>query len=282
MSTNMPQGQRFSLLYLRPDTLRNDSPRLRRRIAKLLELRIDNRAYDIGQRLERELGIQVVFRSGGSSYINWKQFLEWELRDVLDAITIVGRATSTSTAQRNAVFVSEANRVFKEESAAYVVDADYGVHPIVDAAFSASLSSAVRGLAGRSQAALEHVETAEKELLPGGNTRSAIRAVFDAVENLFKQMFPGVTHVNSGAIKNDLRPLVQSTYDAGVEQHAALKCVEAFSDWVNACHFFRHDAGEVVSTPPSEDLTVALVSQGLGHIRWLSDIRARAEPWGGN
>lgn len=273
MPDQVPVGQRFSQLYLRPDRLASDSPRLRRRLITAFQDAVGQRSADFGQYLERELGIQLVRRGAMNPYLDWEDLRDGELRDILDSITLLGGYLRASRMTSERIYLPAVQRIFAEESASYRIDPDFGVHPAVDGAYQANIQSAVRSLAAAQfGAARAHIQRADDELLPAGNTRESIRAAYDAVENIFRQQFDRAPHINRASIQNDLRPLVDRVHADPVEKRTAGKIVDALADWVDACHNYRHEPGHPEPTPPSDELAVLLVSQGISFSRWLADL----------
>lgn len=278
MTEQPSQGQRFSQVYLRPDRLASDTPRLRRRLVSAFRDAIGQRDVEVGQYLERELGIELVSYGISHGYLDYGDLRDGELRDVLDAITLVGQFLRRRGFASEMPFLSSVRRILLEESASYRVDDDFGLHPAVDGAYQANIVSAVRSLsAGSFEAARSHIQRADDLLLPAGNTRDAIRAAFDAVENIYRQQFSRAPHINRASIQSDLRPLVDGLHADAVERRTASKTVESLSDWVDACHNYRHEPGHAEPTPPSHDLAVLLVSQGISYGRWLADLMKKAE-----
>ena len=165
-------------------------------------------------------------------------------------------------------------RVFREQNLAYEIDSKGGIHPKVDPGFSIVATGLIRNLGTTGlNAAREHVLRAEKSLLAGKlDTREAIRATFDAAENLLKVIFPKATQLNAQSIKEKLGPyLVDGSWKSKLERQASEKLVSALVDWTEAAHFFRHASGGVEQEQPSESFAVAFVSQGFSFIRWIAD-----------
>lgn len=280
MSEDMKKGERFSLLYLRQDELLDDSKRFRFRVMKEMEQSIDHKKiYNFGSYLESKLGIHVLRSGINAYYILWGDILEWELRDVLCSITLtyrfLGFKEYSEKIQMN--FLFQIRSIFEEERMKYQIDEKGGVHPFVDPSFQANFSAAVRRLSGAEfRATKEYIEKADQNLLPSGDLREAIRATFDAAENTFKYMFSRATRLNSQNIESHFKPFVQKKYKGTIEQKASLKNLEAFRDWVDACHNYRHAEGQPDPAAPPEELAVAMVSQGISHLRWLVDLNYRS------
>src|SRR3954468_23680065 len=83
----VPKGQRFTPLYLERGKPTQDSARMRRRLASLIDSIDSFRSDDeyLAARAERELGIAAPWSEHGA----WQDFLaKWDLKDVLDLVTI--------------------------------------------------------------------------------------------------------------------------------------------------------------------------------------------------
>ena len=277
MTTEGPKGERFSLLYLRPDEPISDSPRLRMRLQKRFERSVSGTEHPhVGRYLEAELGIKVLHRGVSHPYIHWDAVQKWALRDVLCAVTLIGEHVDSKGQGAAREYKAEVTRIFSEECASYRVDSECGVHPAVDASYQATLASAVRGLHPKSYAAArDYLTRADNSLMPDGDGRDAIRAAFDAVENVFRMMFDGAISLNKSTLQSHLRPLLERLFPDDAARRTALKFHDAFIDWADACHNYRHAAGQPEPAQPPEELTVALVSQGFGYVRWLADLRRR-------
>lgn len=261
--SDTPIGQLFSQTYLtRPSDLR-DSVRFRRRLAAAIgKLPIEG---DLGEVITAELGIEVPF--GGYSW-DWPTFYERaELRDVLDSVTYAWRLLRGSG--QADTFRNFVRRALLEEGLGYRLDDQGGVHLNVDIAFEtgriAALSALARPEHSATREAFERGYTALDSDPP--DTLTGVRAVFEAVENRFKQMF-AVPRIGSSEVTRYLQPLVRDRH-VGPAQAAAGRMAESLGQWVNACHSYRHAAGEPEPAPPPMNVAVALISSGAAHLRWL-------------
>jgi hypothetical protein len=54
--------------------------------------------------------------------------------------------------------------------------------------------------------------------------------------------------------------------------------VDAFRDWVDAAHFYRHEAGREAVAQPPLSLAILLISAGASFLRWLAEFDAAAHP----
>ena len=151
----------------------------------------------------------------------------------------------------------------------YRVDRMGGVHPAVDLEFDRARAASVAAMElARYNAAREAFEGAVKQLGEPMDTRAAVRGVFDAIETLFKLMFPHASRLGASEIKKYLRPLVFDPL-TGAERDATGLMLNALEDWINACHQYRHAQGVEESDPPTEQFALLIVSSGAAFLRWL-------------
>jgi hypothetical protein len=72
-----------------------------------------------------------------------------------------------------------------------------------------------------------------------------------------------------------LEPLLQRAHATDkVATGAAVKLLSAFKDWIDAAHFYRHEAGQQEPVQPPLTLAVQMVSVGASFIRWLAELDA--------
>lgn len=288
--TEIEQAKRFSHLYVSRDTPLKDSKKARYRIAKLLEKEFTqlsskqrrshhtDHAAQAQNLLESEIGRQFRSNIGGRMYPSWTAYTQkLEAVDFLDAITVVASYLREWKPDREAIFASEANRIFNEVNMAYKVDSKGGIHPLVDGAFSAAIQSAIAALSGeRYTATAELVDAIDKKLLQDPvDYIGAIRAIFGANENLFKLMFD-VPRLDARTAGDKIGPKQQAQYDGHPTlQRASAKALEGFKDWIDAAHHYRHEQGVESPSQPNQEIGILLVSQGLGFVRWLAQLDAR-------
>jgi hypothetical protein len=290
MSSNAPErphGQRFSHVYLRENAAPlQDSSRARRRVASLVNS-IKDLEGAFAAYLTGELGIDVKWGSVG---VRWIETIDsFALRDFLDFFTIAGRYLTHKSRRgmynpsAQSVLIKEANRIFAEENLRYEIDPAGGVHFKVDAQFAATTNAAIAAL-GRSRYAnaREQFELAMVALSQADiDGKQSIRGVFNATECVFKLMYDR-PRLASGDVTKSLKPTVQQLFGADpTALRAATKSVVAFSEWVDACHHYRHEQGVEEPLQPPLDLTVQLVSVGSGFLRWLISIDKQKAEAGG-
>jgi hypothetical protein len=276
-TSDRPHGQRFSHIYLRESVPLQDSARARRRVASLLDS-IKDLEGSFATFLTAELGVDVRW---GATGVNWPGTMErFSLRDFLDLFTVAHRFLVRKKSQAmydpsaNKTLITAANRIFAEENLRYEMDSAGGIHFKVDAQFAAITNSAIAALsAPRYANAREQFESAMAALAqadPDG--KQGVRGVFNAAECIFKLIYDR-PRLAAGDVTKSLKPTMQDLLSADpTALKAANKSVEAFADWVDACHNYRHEQGVQEPLQPPLDLTVQLISVGSGFLRWLISV----------
>lgn len=272
---------RYSQLYIDQPTQLPDSGRARRRLGKLLESMTPNIASPLGDLLDQELG--TVSRVSSSA--SWPGFFEsCSIRDMLDTITVakdyIGGRRGANVGER---WLTEVSRIFAEEHLAYVVDDKGIVHPAIDQEFQRNRIATLSGLQfpryANSLAAFERVSDELAADPPNG--KDAWRAVFSAVEGLFRLMFSSAPQLNAGAIEAHLGSLILKVHSSDpVALRAATKMVASFKDWVDASHNYRHEQGSEEPVQPPSDLAILAISNGAAFLRWLVALDQATPPGG--
>jgi hypothetical protein len=277
MSSNAPErphGQRFSQVYLRPAELLSDSSRARRRVAALLDSMSE--LEGISSDIVGELGVDPIY---GYDCVNWARTLErFSAQDFFDIFTIVCRylLKKRNSPER---FVAKASRIFAEEDLRYEIDSGGGVHFRVDAEFAANTHAAIAALSTTRYAnAREQFELAMAALSAANiDGKQGIRGVFAAAECVFKLMYDR-SRLAAGDVRKSLKPTVHTLFsDDPTALRAATASIEAFADWVDACHNYRHEQGVEEPLQPPLDLAVQLISVGSGFLRWLIAIDGKLQ-----
>jgi hypothetical protein len=282
--SDAPEGMRYSLVYNRSDKSVRDSIRLRIRMSYHV-ISFNKELNDLEQIIYSELGVKEDRMLKLSK--KWPEFFEiLSLSDFLDTITLAavydrgiregykikGFANAVKEIDgRIAMYVAGVNRIFSEEAAPYRADSDAGIHPMIDASFSALQTAAIQGMNGARYAAeRQSIENADRALLQSPpDMTQAIRHVFNASENLFKKLFQKSPRLASDQIDQYLRPHLDAKLAETPARVAAQKELESFKRWVEAAHFYRHEQGRPEPHQPPEDIGVLLISQGLSFTRWL-------------
>lgn len=276
-------GGLYAHNYLRTDEILRDNPRMRFRLSKLFEVVASNQgddAYHFGKLVERELGFSVLSHGTYSLYFPYENVTESvEIVDLFHMITLLFKFLrgNRSSAKQDKLR-SEIQRIFDETNVGYKLDEKGGVHPKFDEEFERVRLSAIRKL-GSSEFSTErhYVEAVEQALLADPlDGKAAIRNTFDAIENLFKQMFPKVPQMNKANLQKHLKPAIEQHFTGEGNKNArrsSLKMIDALINWVDGAHEYRHAPGTPEPLQPPETLTILAVSQGLSYLRWLAELR---------
>jgi len=275
-------GKLFSKTYLRqpPGTPDSISPRLRGRLAVFgeeLSKSHDSIRASFCTIVESETGIEVP--RGYEHFLLVGQFFKKaDIRDVMDGVTALANALGVEGEGRaRARWIEFCQRAFDEEGAAHSVDENGGVHYRIDVAFQEIAESVIAALAGEgySAASTSINEAVEHLTKARPDSKAAIRAVFEGVENTFKVVTDSGTALTANNVASLLRPIVAMAYSGSdaVAKGAAEQTLEALKDWTNACHKYRHGYNDLDPIEPSLELAIVLVGSGLNYARWLASIR---------
>jgi hypothetical protein len=174
------------------------------------------------------------------------------------------------------LWLTEVQTTFIEENTHYRVDRAGGVHFYFDEEFARNRAATIAALQSqRYRNALDAFDgslSALSKTPPDG--KGAIRQTFAAAEGLFRLVFPDAPRLTAKELDR-LQPLIQAAMVGNpTAGPAALKLLASFKDWVDAAHFYRHEAGaEEVSQPPLT-LAVHMTSLGASFVRWLAELDA--------
>lgn len=268
------KGELFSRLYVEKATGLVDSARARVRIASHVVKLNDSVALHFMQVVKRELGLEVPW--GGVTWEVETFLKKCVLHDFLDCITLITHLCESYGRGFVPVWLEFARRVLNEERLPYRIDDKGGVHPRVDQEFEHSREAIVAGLDKENMGAARHsLEEGFRALrADNADTLAAVRAAFDAVENVFKSR-SGEPRLGSRELENFLRPILERKY-SGRARNGANQLLSSFSNFVNAAHQYRHADGESEQTPPPLELAVAFLSLSAGFLRWLLDLTSDA------
>ena len=268
-------GKRFSLNYLSRGEPTDDSKRMRARLAALLGPLAGPGDY-LGELVLQELGVRVPRPYG----YDWDTFLEKAaIRDVLDLVTLalVGMRQQNGVSA-TAPWLPGVRRIFQEENVRYRVDDHGGVHFTIDDVFERNIGVTIKALdAPRYAAALMNFNASLASLseTPPA-TKEAIRAVFAANEGLFRLMFPKSPRLAADEVDKVVPLLAKLTAGDPASAGASTKLLRSFREWIDAAHFYRHEAGHEEPKAPPLEITVLLVSAGAGWVRWLAELDRQA------
>lgn len=218
--------------------------------------------------LRREIGAPVFAQHGGDIR---KIFAELGRDDLLDAITVIYKGFEPMEPSNARTWRDAVEKVFREEGISLSIDTLGGVHFAVDEEFSLNKQIAIDAL-GRSRyngvADFFHQAYAALDERPA-DTRHAVRAIYDAIENLFKLMLQQqVSRLGKSEIDKHLKPKIVSLY-AGHDLDAAKLMMSSLSEWVNGMQQYRHAPGVTEPSGPPLDLAIFIISAGSSYLRWL-------------
>jgi hypothetical protein len=267
-----PRGKLFSEVYIERGQPTQDSLRMRRRIGELIH-EFRPLEENLPAAVRQRLGIFV------QHHPHWPGFLEKaELKDVLSLVTVAYRLLRAGDARggMTMLWLRSVQTIYQEENVHYRVDDEGGVRFHFDEEFAHNRASAIATLQpARYANALHAFESGMTELRKTPpNGKGAVRGVFAAAEAIFKLI---TTARRLGASELEgLGPKLHRHYARDeTARNAATKMLNSFKDWVDAAHFYRHEAGkpDEIVQPPLE-LAVYLVSTGASHVRWLAELDA--------
>lgn len=269
---------RFSQLYLERGVPSRDSARFRHRLAAYFGERLDKEHnFDCRQAFERETGIAVPFI--GSRWVFADVFKKAELRDVLDAITIVfGVLTEKSWHRPASSWRAFVARAMHEENLGYRLDEMCVVHFHVDQEFERNRASTLSVLElppyGAVRASFEdayrHLDSDPQD------TKAACRSIFESIETMAKLIVPGADRLTRNLCVQKLKEACVSVAPAdATEREVLANMFTSLGYWVEAMHDYRHGQRSHDPVSPSEELSVLALSMGTAFLRQLGVCAAR-------
>lgn len=268
----MTQGKRFSQVYLKLDSTLSDSKRMRNRLSAFYWELLHSDAKDLVKKIQLETGATVPFVV--QSYSLTKFFETCEIRDLLDSVTIIFQHYHLGSVNKHKgpqwhAFVS---KVFKEENIGYQLDDLGGVHFFQDEEFERSRKATIAGLVNQ-PAVKEAFEKSYGFLdQDSPDTASAIRAVFESLEIMYKHIIKaeGRERLNAHGVQNNLKRNVQQRLaEKPIELKATEHLLDGLCDWIDAGHMYRHGQKVEFTELPTIEFTVMYISQGASYIRFL-------------
>ena len=213
-------------------------------------------------------------RGGSGPISNLLAFLEKaEITDVLSAVTIINESLMKNygRSQLAQSFRDDVAKIFAEENVGYAVDEMCGVHFAVDKEFANNTHAAIARLGVPRYAAAKSAFEASMSALDTPDGKLAVRSAFEAVEIVFKLLSAGSPpRISKEAIRSELVPVIEKVRLSNpVALNAERRLLDALSDWVDACHFYRHGQKEEEIGQPPIDAAILMVSTGASYLRWL-------------
>ena len=169
------------------------------------------------------------------------------------------------------------DRVFREENVGYRIDEEGLVHYFVDEAFERTRLSSIACLDRPEYAATRELVEQSRQFLDSDpmKQKEAIRAVFEAVENLFQILFgeDKIKALGAHEVERHVKPLMEVRYrgnSAALNSGAQVR--KSLQDWINAAHIYRHAQRAVDPEDPPMSLALAILSQGHSLLRLLVEL----------
>lgn len=269
MGDARPNGMRYSHAYT--GRSRDLSLRVRRRLgATMLKLGIHLQIGMVAF-VQEETGERVPVINNG---FHWPSYFEHcPLDALLDTPCLIVRKLRAEALHELAQkWCDEVDRILKEEGSGYIADQDGAIHPLVDPAFQLLRTAIVEGAQAAEYSACAALMQKAFGYLDGAepDTRAAIVAAFGAVESAFKTI-TGAAQLTASNCIPPLKQIVAQRYGTHDKPaaRASHKIIASFSDWIDACHFYRHAPGKSDPLNAPFEQCHLLVSQAASFLRWL-------------
>lgn len=270
----MIEGQRFSLIYLERKEPVRDSQRFRNRLsAYYWEYLHDDYVGAIVKNIQKETG--TVIPINGDKYSISDFFKKNEFRDVLDSITLIYRVVIDCGWKQGAEHWKQfVERAMKEENLGYRLDANCGVHYLVDEEFERNRFSTLsvlddpkyNGVRAAYEDAYRYMDNHPID------TKAAVRSIFESIEILVKQMVE-TKNLNKWVVENTLKEKCIKIYDSDTTATKVVtEMFSGFAHWVDGLHNYRHGQAEEDPVSPGEVIAIYALSSGSAFLRWLIGI----------
>jgi hypothetical protein len=240
LKNGVPEGLRFDQLYVARGAPLRDSEKMRHRLAALLR---NNMPPDFDKFAEGEIGLRTPY----SAHKLWPTLLqEWQLQDVLSLLTIaVGYIRATRGHNAWAATVA---RIFDEEKVGYAIDRRGGVHPHIDGEFAVQRAATIAALSGPRHANVLNEFEAGSDAV-GKDNKIAIIRTFMAAEGLFRLIIDTSPRLVAGEVDKILPHMKARFREDAIAERVSTKILASFKDWIDACHFYRHEQAQEAISP---------------------------------
>lgn len=274
----------YSQLYYPREENSGDNPRIKRRMSIAFTKAVaEIPKSTVSAAIQGRLGI-----AGPQINESWPDYLErQEWKDFLSCFGALhwfllgGDSGQASWAKRNLRKLHDTLReIFGEENVLLSFGGDGVIRHKIDLGYELQRVSTLKGLAAEGyEKAKDRIERIDGFLLEDPpNGADAKNSVFRAAENIFKQMFKGTIRLDSGSARKELGKVINRVYEDGsIEQRSSHQQLQAFSNWIEGAHPYRHEDGEAAPSQPPEELYILAVSQGMAFVRWLIALRAKRD-----
>lgn len=274
MATDHPL---FIYRYMDRSQPRKDSERFRRRVAAGF-IETDAIRTSLAKELLLRAGIELP-RNQWNGHLLWDQFLiTGNLDEVLTAIEVSIQAALLGPyafwARR---FRSHVELAMREEGLGLRIDEQGLIHYAVDEEFEVARMATLAGLSHPSLgAARSAYEDAFRHLdARPADTKAALRSMFEALEILAKQV-SNYEKLNAAVCKKSLKDRATNVLGGDAVQRRVLAGLfDAFAQWVDAMHSYRHGQPDNFERP-TEEFTVFALSTGSAYLRLLAQVAVQA------
>ncbi|MDO8385926.1 MAG: hypothetical protein Q7T13_05920 [Polaromonas sp.] len=263
MATDHPL---FLYRYMERAAPRGDSPRFRVRISAAFP-NINKVRSNVYDSLRAEAGITPPSGQWG---VLWEQFFtKSPMDEVLTAITITFQNLKGYPIA--SAFLSAVERALADENMGFRIDAGGAIHYAVDEVFEGERAALLAVLNAPPLAAANRAyESVYRHMgSQPPDTLAAVRAMFDSVEIVARQLCPAHQNLHVGLCRGELRDrCLQVLGGDEIEQKVWAGMFAGLVEWVSAMHIIRH--GQPRNTAPlTEGFAIFAISSGSAYLRML-------------
>jgi hypothetical protein len=265
----------FIYRYMDRSVPRRDSPRFRVRVSAAFP-REDDLRSKVWVRLRAEAGIDVSTTQWG---VLWAHFFEKApIEEVLTSITLTYLVLRGTAVRRSGEYLQAITSALADEQMGFRIDTHGVIHFAVDEVFEGERVAALAGLdnpvLAAARLAYESVFRHLDHHPP--DTLAAVRAMFEAVEIVSRQLCPPHRNLHANLCRTELRQRCLAVIGGDVvETRVWEEMFKGMVEWVSALHHYRHGQPEA-TTPPTNALAVYVVSSGTAYLRLLVEVAVRA------
>lgn len=222
--------------------------------------------------LQSEAGIKPHTSQWGVSWDHF--FTKNPMEEVLTAITITFQQLKRNRYQIAGGYLSAVARALAEENMGFRIDADGAIHYAVDEVFEGERAALLAVLNAPPFAAAKRAyESVYRHMgSQPPDTLAAVRATFDSVEIVARQLCPAHKNLHVKLCRGELRDLCLQTIGGDeIEQKVWTGMFNGLVEWVDAMHTIRH--GQPRNTAPlTEGFAVYAISSGSAYLRLLASV----------
>ncbi len=265
----------FIYRYMERSAPRRESPRFRIRVSAAFP-REDELQSRVWNRLRAEAGIEVETHQFG---MRWDKFFERApIEELLTSITLTYHVLRGIGVRRSEDYLKAIASAPTDEQMGFRIDANGVMHFAVDEVFEGERVAALAVLDNPVMAAARQAyESVFRQLdHHPPDTLAAVRAMFEAVEIVAKQLCPPHKNLHANLCRTELQQRCLAVIGGDVVETRVWEGIfRGMVEWVSALHNYRHGQPETTAAPTNA-LAVYVVSSGTAYLRLLADIAVRA------